>query len=428
MKIQQSNQKINPFGGLNFVNHSIEQSGVIQLIDQELGNRPPQADYSYSDVFKSMWLLALSGADCAEDITEHFKSVLSNIPNTKVPGADTILRVQKSLSTEKETIVSASGTTHQMNVNTSLNRLNLKIAKHLGLLNQQTQDYVLDYDNQFQPQEKCDAKKSYKMKRGYFPGISSIGNLPVYLEHRNGNSNVKFQQSLTLKRCYDLLAEEGITIDKSRMDCGSFAKDIVEVVEANCNKFYIRAQRCEDLKECLRQIPQEERQQVEIGYKHYQICSLQYTPFGQDKAYRYVVSREKNNTGQVDLFTGDDFTYRAIMTNDEETSDLGVIEFYNDRAESEVLFDVMNNDFWWNKQPFSFLEENTVFLLIMAMCKNIYTWLLKSYSKKLAFLKPNYRLKKFIFRFITLPAKWIKRGRQQILKIFTSKPYHLLLE
>jgi hypothetical protein len=37
---------------------------------------------------------------------------------------------------------------------------------------------------------------------GYFPRIASINNYPVYIENRNGNSNVKYKQAETLKRAY----------------------------------------------------------------------------------------------------------------------------------------------------------------------------------------------------------------------------------
>jgi len=45
------------------------------------------------------------------------------------------------------------------------------------------------------------------------------------------------------------------------------------------------------------------------------------------------------------------------MTNKREMTDLEVIEFYNDRGESERLFDDMNNDFLWKKMPFYFLHK-----------------------------------------------------------------------
>ena len=45
---------------------------------------------------------------------------------------------------------------------------------------------------------------------GYFPGIASINNYPVYIENRNGNSNLKYKQAETLKRAYGVLAEFGM--------------------------------------------------------------------------------------------------------------------------------------------------------------------------------------------------------------------------
>lgn len=170
-----------------------------------------------------------------------------------------------------------------------------------------------------------------------------------------------------------------------------------------------------------------ENEQV-VGFKDYQVTSIEYAPFGWDKTYRYVITRDKNPDGQGDLFLGDDFTYRAIMTNNYEMTGLEVVEFYNDRGDSERLFDEMNNDFLWKKMPFSFLHENTVFLVMMAICRNLYHFLTDFISKKLDFIKPTFRLKKFIFRFMVVPSKWITQGRQQILKLFSTKKYHLLLE
>ncbi|MFT6336486.1 MAG: hypothetical protein ACI86M_001188 [Saprospiraceae bacterium] len=108
-------------------------------------------------------------------------------------------------------------------------------------------------------------------------------------------------------------------------------------------------------------------------------------------------------------------------------SDLQVILFYNKRGHSERTFDKMNNDFLWNKLPFSFLEENTVFLIVMAICRNLYHFLLKHISEKLDFVKPNFRIKKFIFRFMIVPAKWIKQARSRVLKLFSNKQYHFLV-
>ena len=74
----------------------------------------------------------------------------------------------------------------------------------------------------------------------------------------------------------------------------------------------------------------------------------------------------------------------------------------------------MNNDFGWKNLPFSFLQENTVYMILMAMCRNFYLIILEKISQKVSFVKSNFRLKKFIFRFVIVPFKWINRGRQKI--------------
>jgi hypothetical protein len=173
------------------------------------------------------------------------------------------------------------------------------------------------------------------MSKGYFPGVGSIDGHPVYIENRNGNSNVKYKQEETLQRAFGVLSSAGIKVAHSRMDCGSFTKEVVKVVEANSNYFYIRAQRCSSLYEKIKAV--DNWQTVEIGFKQYQVASIEYAPFGEEKTYRYVISREKNIDGQGDLFTGDDFIYRAIMTNNYEMTGLEVIEFYN--FSSMLFFD-----------------------------------------------------------------------------------------
>jgi hypothetical protein len=211
------------------------------------------------------------------------------------------------------------------------------------------------------------------------------------------------------------------------MDCGSFIHEVVVVVESNSDFFYIRAQGCGNLFEQHKKAI--EWKNVKINNKKYEIASINYSPFGKksDKEYRYVISREPRPDGQTDIFTNANYTYRAIMTSNTKKSDLNVISFYNQRGDSERVFDEMNNDFLWNKMPFSFLEEDTVFLILMAMCRNLYHFLLESISKKLDFVKSNFRIKKFIFIFMIVLTKWIKQARSKVLKLFSKMQYHELI-
>ncbi|MDR1865527.1 MAG: IS1380 family transposase, partial [Bacteroidales bacterium] len=101
--------------------------------------------------------------------------------------------------------------------------------------------YDFDYDSQIIAHEKWDAKKTCKMNTGYFGGTATIGNMTVYYENRDGNANVKLAQADTLKRAYKVLNDNGVKIRNSRMDAGSYSKEIIETVALNSQHFYIRA-------------------------------------------------------------------------------------------------------------------------------------------------------------------------------------------
>jgi hypothetical protein len=402
VKITTTTENISAYGGLNFISEIFNNLEFSSLIEKQLGQRPLQSEFSYSDVIKNLWMLFLAGGDCAEDIEQHLKTDFLQIPNLKVCSPDTIGRVLKSLAQQKEVHISDSGIEHEFSTHENLNVLNLEMLLKAKVLAPK-QSYDFDFDHQFIPCEKYDSKKSYKMKHGYFPGVSTIGKHIVHIENRNGNTNVKYKQADTLKSSYSLLESKNIKINRSRMDCGSFSKDIIDVVEKNSNLLYIRAQRCAELSCQIRAV--KNWKTVRIGLFDIEVCSVKYTPFKGDKTYRYVVSRERNKTGQTDIEYQDNFIYRAILTNDTDSSDQEVIEYYNQRGAAEKIFDEMNNDFGWKKLPFSFLEQNTVFMMVMAMCRNFFLHLLTVFSEKVSFVKTTYRLKKFIFRFVVVPFK-----------------------
>lgn len=70
------------------------------------------------------------------------------------------------------------------------------------------------------------------------------------------------------------------------------------------------------------------------------------------------------------------------------------------------------------------LNENTVFMLVTAMLKNFFLYLTQKLSEKIKAIKKTSRLKKVLFHFICVPAKWIKSGRRNILKLYTERTYY----
>ncbi|MGL1889245.1 MAG: transposase [Reichenbachiella sp.] len=153
------------------------------------------------------------------------------------------------------------------------------------------------------------------------------------------------------------------------------------------------------------------------------VTEINYQPFGQDHSYRLVVSRIKRKDQQANLFSATIYKYRSIITNNQEWSQKEIVSFYNKRGSSDRTFDALNNDFGWSKLPFSFLNQNTAFMIITSMYANFYRYMISCFSKKLSWLQDNFRLKKIVFRFVTVAAQWVKSGRQHILKLYTNKDY-----
>jgi transposase len=117
--------------------------------------------------------------------------------------------------------------------------VNIKLLIHTKQL-EPGKEYDFDYDNQIIQHEKYDARRTYKKTAGYFPGIATAGDKIVYVENRDGNANVKTSQSETLQRAYKLLETNGIKVNRSRMDAGSYSKEIINMAASHSKLFYIR--------------------------------------------------------------------------------------------------------------------------------------------------------------------------------------------
>ena len=67
----------------------------------------------------------------------------------------------------------------------------------------------------------------------------------------------------------------------------------------------------------------------------------------------------------------------------------------------------MNNDFGWKHLPFSFLNENNAFMIITATIKNLYNYFIAIVAAVFKNINPTTRLKRFVFRFITVAGRWV---------------------
>lgn len=424
MKVINSSD-ISPFGGLNFVLKELEDLKIGTVLTKNLPVLANQSQYSWKDILYSFWSVYFCGGDCIEDLSGNFSQHLKNNPFFKVPSPDRVLERFKELSLPTKSFTVPRGqSTHQFSFNDSLNKLNLQILKAIKF--DTGENFTLDYDNTLLFNEKADSRWSYKNRSGYCPGVGIIGKNVVFIENRNGNSDAKTLQEETLKRMFDLLNEQNIKIDSFRADGASYQLKVIEIISKNVNKLYMRACMSDALAKEIACIDNWEEVNLgtEIGYRG----EIEFTPFvrtatrnktlDQLKSYRLVVTKIKRGDNQIDLFTNEACNYSAILTNDYRMTKDEIAFFYNQRGAIEKEFDILKNDFGWNNLPFSKLEQNTVFLFFTAICRNLYQYLIALLSSRFNCLNPNYRIKKFIFRFITIPAKWIKNARQYKLRIY----------
>ena len=419
---------VSSFGGLNFVIEEILRMKVDRLVNGALPPMGSQSRYSWFDIFMSYWSVFFCGGDCAEDLSINMKSGLEKNPFINIPSPDRVLSRIKSLADVPQSFGSErGGREHRFSLADKMNRLNLQLLSLLPCF--EKQGVVLDYDNTLIFNEKSDAEFTYKKAKGYCPGVGMIGRHIVYVENRNGSSSPHVLQHETFDRMRNLLMEFGISVAAIRADSASYTHDIIKSMENFSSLIYVRARMTEALERSVASIT--EWKEVPAATELLRGSTV-FTPFARHargnraqseslKEYRIVVTKEKRKDGQINLFTGEACNYSVILTNDFEKSDDEVVVFYNARGGEEREFDEVKNDFGWNKLPFSKLEENTVFLILMAMCKNLYVHLIQKFSEKIKCLSPNFRIKKFIFRFICVPAKWVESGRVKRLRIYSSR-------
>ena len=66
------------------------------------------------------------------------------------------------------------------------------------------------------------------------------------------------------------------------------------------------------------------------------------------------------------------------------------------------------------------MAQNTVFLLMTALIRNFYKAIMQRLKTHEFGLRATSRIKTFVFKFISVPAKWIKTSRRYVLNIYSD--------
>lgn len=402
-KLEKFNSRMNSFGGISFIIAAMQRLGAPALFDSQLGKRPKQAKYSFSDIFLGWMYCNLCGAQRLEDVNiEGFYGSFKGIPIAKLCSPDQIGRIFRRFATPVEKHTNKqSGIEHEFNRNPLLNDLLLSFAKHLGVLNETT-PYLLDYDGTTIPAEKHDCKPTFKGFLGYSPAVSMIGKIPVCIEARNGNTAASYKVKEALQELFERLNGQNIKTWGIRMDAASYQKEVIYLLDDMQKKFFIRASNTEEMLDDFRIAPWVK---VYLHDRWEEIASVEFYPFNGERKFRFVITRfDKSHDPKTP-----DFMYRGIITNETEKihgtgqykmKDLEVIAIYDQRGDSENNFRDLLNDFNWKRVPFSDMNQNLVFLYVSAMAKCLYEYAVEEFSSYTPELYDSFKLKNFIAKVV----------------------------
>ena len=193
-KVAIKSENITSFGGIYHIMDVFSKLGFEKLTESVLGKRGCSGKtFSHGSILGSLFFSYLCGGECLEDINALIGQFKQRA-DTQLPGADTVGRGLKELA-EKNIVYKSETSVKSYSFNTAekLKNLLLRMIRRMGLI--KVGSHVdLDFDHQFIPAHKFDAKYSYKQDFDYSPGWASIGGIIVGGENRDGNTSVKFHQ------------------------------------------------------------------------------------------------------------------------------------------------------------------------------------------------------------------------------------------
>lgn len=422
-KVKQSSKNITPFGGLNFIFNAIKSSKIDSFIDEQLGFRNFRAQYSYSDIALSLFGNSICNGEYISDL-QYLKRNFKAQVFTKIPSPDTVEYACQELKTSTIVEKTVDGIVHEFNYNNKTNNALVALCVKTGQL-KSDQKYTLDFDNVVLENDKQDAKKSYKNTKAYHPNFAFIGKLPVHIENHNGNTPAKYKQKETLERCFNNLNINNIKIEHFRADSASYQKEVVELVAENAENFYIRNINSAKFNTLCGKVKNWKK--VEINNEIKEVSTIIYTPFNGLFSYRVVVTRSLKKDKQTEMFSGTAYNYYGIMTNNHLFSDKQIIEFYNQRGDSENANKLLISDFNLNHLPFMDLDTNTVFMYFMAISLILFEWTKEVLvNNKTKNINLKMRVKAVCFRYISVATTFVNHAREKVLTVFSDQEYKIL--
>lgn len=413
MKIEQIFDKsIDSYGGLHFFHRFIEKSCLSQVVEQVLGRRAPQAEYSYTEVFTSFTANCLAGGSYTEDMNI---LRLKNNSDTEYQycSSDTFTYVNKQQIDLEHMYLKYTQTDKEVEFfyNESLNRLLLQAYR---LLFADSDHRILDHDHTKLFTTQPDAQACYK-GLGYYASCFSTDQIPLYVSMQSGNATPKTNLVEVLEAGFEAMKEQGLSYDIFRADGACYSDEVIRMILQYCSHYIVRSRKSQVRQDLIKP---EECSLIEIRGELYRI--YEHTDTFAGNACRRIYYQKINQ--EKDLFS--EITFDEIITTlpEEQYSTVELIQMYFDRGGSERLFDELKNDHNLRHLPYNEAPYNLCYLCISALSVTmVRAFKVLVHEIVGSYIMPKMRIKQLLFRLITFPAKLICRSRQKVYKLYCQQ-------
>lgn len=428
------------YGGIGAIHQMVQNIGLVQEFDCQLGLLKLYAPYHESDHVLNIAYNVLLGGERLEDIDlrrndEVFLNALGadRIPDPTTAGDFTRRFDPLSIERLMECI------------NKSRKRVWKKRGKKL------LKDALIDIDGtlaETHGQCKKGMDISYKGIWGYHPLIVSLANTKevLYLVNRPGNVPSHTGAAEWIDKSIDLVWKYARTITlrgdtdfslTANFDRWSENVDFVFGMDANAAlikraealdesdyrslkrkaKYTVKTQARERPKNIKAEIVvQREFEKLRLESEH--VAEFQYRPGKCKRDYRVVVLRKNisHEKGEMALF--DEIRYFFYITTREDLSAAGVVELANGRCDQENVIEQLKNGVNAMRMPVDNLVSNWAYMVMAALAWNLKAWfamMVRFKDRRMELLRMEFR--RFQNAMILLPVQIVMQGRKIIYRL-----------
>lgn len=309
-------------------------------------------------------------------------------------------------------------------------KLTSNIIRYKGL-----REIVIDIDSSLIASEVEIAEKTYEGFRGFNPlmGIIKAKELSMagFSLFRPGNASPSANNLSLLKKISDYLRKNNPGIKVTvRMDSAGYNHRIMKYCDKEELGFVIAGDKYEIVLDTIAAIEEEKWEKLKGSVIEEEVSeSVHFVgPEKGGKAYRFVVTRRKNN--QLALFPEFQYTYRVYFTNTDWDKHK-VVHFYRKRGDAENVIKEEKEGFAIENILAEDFLANAAIFQMQLLAYNLVQYFKYTNLKRSWW---NLRIKQLRFRLINIAGVVVNHARQTILRISVHykymetfhKIYHLL--